>query len=696
MAAGTEDRGGTHSGVPNEGQVHAPVERNVEEVQSPVNINAEQVQPIVNQNPEQVQHIVKQIPEQVQPTVKHDTEQVQPPVNHDEEQVQPPRNTEQIQFTLDRNATQVGPPRDLPPRIPDAEHALPGRVPGPEQTPLPRVPKPEQGLPSRVPQPERTRPSEQAASENQGDALEAALAQLGPFGLYQRYMVVMLCIPNMLAAMYSLNFIFVADQVPFRCVVPECEGLWPKYSSDITSTLVPNGTRCERFEPLHPTNQTCLREHFGQDRIQCHQFAYQNYDTIFAEFDLGCREYLRTLVGTVRNSALPFALILTGYVSDKFGRRTAFCIFSAFAGVLGILKGFSVNYEMYVTTEFFEAMLGYGFNSAGYVLIVELARPSLRAAFACATGVAYGMGGVLFALIAWGVGNWRRLLWTIHSAALLLPLYWLLVDESPRWLQAQGKRDRAAAIIRKAAMINKKPINEELMKALDQESKKEETVKSNAWLQLLRSKVLIFRFLTCCWCWIAVAFVYYGLTINSVALSGDKYVNFALNMAMEVVASLLIMMALERFGRKWSIFVAFLVCGAACVTPFFVSNTGAGLGLFFLGKLSITFAFNSLYVYTAELFPTSTRSSALAACSLVGRIGSVLAPQTPLLSMYVQALLYGACSLSAALVVLCAPETRRAALPQHARDAERLAPPPPVPPPAPPAPPRRPVLSADL
>lgn len=50
-----------------------------------------------------------------------------------------------------------------------------------------------------------------------------------------------------------------------------------------------------------------------------------------------------------------------------------------------------------------------------------------------------------------------------------------------------------------------------------------------------------------------------------------------------------------------------------------------------VGKLSITFAFNALYVFTAELFPTGARSSALAACSLVGRLGSVLAPQTPLL-----------------------------------------------------------------
>lgn len=63
----------------------------------------------------------------------------------------------------------------------------------------------------------------------------------------------------------------------------------------------------------------------------------------------------------------------------------------------------------------------------------------------------------------------------------------------------------------------------------------------------------------------------------------------------------------------------------------FPAHTGTSLALFFLGKLAITVAFNSMYVFTAELFPTETRSSALAACSLVGRLGSILAPQTPLL-----------------------------------------------------------------
>lgn len=55
-----------------------------------------------------------------------------------------------------------------------------------------------------------------AGSAEPGGALEEALKQLGPFGFYQRYVLILICVPNMLAAMYSLNYVFVADQVPFR------------------------------------------------------------------------------------------------------------------------------------------------------------------------------------------------------------------------------------------------------------------------------------------------------------------------------------------------------------------------------------------------------------------------------------------------------------------------------------------------
>lgn len=49
------------------------------------------------------------------------------------------------------------------------------------------------------------------------------------------------------------------------------------------------------------------------------------------------------------------------------------------------------------------------------------------------------------------------------------------------------------------------------------------------------------------------------------------------------------------------------------------------------GKGCITMAFAAVYVYTAEMFPTTARHFLLSICSMTGRIGSILAPQTRLL-----------------------------------------------------------------
>ena len=45
-----------------------------------------------------------------------------------------------------------------------------------------------------------------------------------------------------------------------------------------------------------------------------------------------------------------------------------------------------------------------------------------------------------------------------------------------------------------------------------------------------------------------------------------------------------------------------------------------------IGRFAITAAYSSAYLYSTEIFPTSLRSIGLSFCTLVGRIGAVLAP----------------------------------------------------------------------
>lgn len=57
----------------------------------------------------------------------------------------------------------------------------------------------------------------------------------------------------------------------------------------------------------------------------------------------------------------------------------------------------------------------------------------------------------------------------------------------------------------------------------------------------------------------------------------------------------------------------------------------ASLCMYLLGKFGATAAFTIVYVITSELFPTNLRQSFMGTCSTFGRLGSMIAPQMPLL-----------------------------------------------------------------
>lgn len=64
---------------------------------------------------------------------------------------------------------------------------------------------------------------------------------------------------------------------------------------------------------------------------------------------------------------------------------------------------------------------------------------------------------------------------------------------------------------------------------------------------------------------------------------------------------------------------------------FFSAITWLKVLLFLLGKLGVVICFTGIYTYSLELFPTSVRGSLLGWGNTAARIGSMLAPLTPLL-----------------------------------------------------------------
>ncbi|CAK1555072.1 unnamed protein product [Leptosia nina] len=515
--------------------------------------------------------------------------------------------------------------------------------------------------------------------------LDSVLQELGQFGRYQIQNYAFILIPIALGAIYNSQYIFAAASVPYRCRVPQCEATPPRFETNGWGTwaLPDSGGRCNRYVAV---SDNCTADSFHPTETErCDSWIYEHQNSIVATFDLACEEWKRTLVGTIHSAGIFFALPLTAYISDTFGRRVAFILTAVAPAIVGVARSFSTNYIMYVVLELVEAIVGSGVYSSGFILALEMVGINRRVLGGNIISCTFAIGQATVALIAWGIPEWRTLTRVLYAPSFVFIVYCFLIEESVRWLLSKGKKKEAARIIFKAAKMNKKKLSPETIKLLTDETihledsvPQTEEKKESLALQVLRSRVLISRLFICSFWWITVTFIYYGLSINSVSLGGNSYVNYLLTALIEIPGYGLSVLTLDRFGRKASIMTAFFVCGMALFgLPFIPAHLQwLQTCLNLLGKLAISMVFSSIYIYTSELYPTSVRHMMVALCSMMGRIGQLIAPQTPLLMEYMESLpylLFGIMAAAAGLLMLLTPETLHIQLPDTVKQAEGIA-----------------------
>lgn len=82
---------------------------------------------------------------------------------------------------------------------------------------------------------------------------------------------------------------------------------------------------------------------------------------------------------------------------------------------------------------------------------------------------------------------------------------------------------------------------------------------------IIRSPTLLRRVFTTPIWWVTTTFVYYGLSINSVGLSGNMYLNYIITCAIEIPGYYTAVLVLDRIGRKPTISGGFLLSAACCI-----------------------------------------------------------------------------------------------------------------------------------
>ncbi|ESO84074.1 hypothetical protein LOTGIDRAFT_108247 [Lottia gigantea] len=516
---------------------------------------------------------------------------------------------------------------------------------------------------------------------------------LGEFGTYQKRIYYLLCLPTISCAIQMLIPVFILNVPNHRCQLPSVfndTSYFPQTNrlSFYVNHSIPldkNGEweKCDRYD----VNLTSYTKESAVDvnatRSDCSKWVYDTttfVDTFITEQNMICADSIyRSHANMILMAGLLVGAFGFGILSDIIGRKKAL-LCSVLLHIGGsIATSFAPNYTAFVTIRFITGASNAGSFMSAFVLGVEMVGPSKRTFAGIVIEMFWCIGLFILSMVAFLVRDWSTLQLSLSVPSTLLLIMFWFVPESPRWLVSKNRTEEAEKILRKAAKVNKVELP---VKLFDKDTL-DDGPQAKVW-EMFTSPILLIRSLIIFFNWMVVSMVYYGLGLNVSNLGGDIYVNFTIANIVELVAYFLCLLLLDRMGRKALHCTSMLLGGIACLCTIFPviygnsSHEWITITLSMVGKLGASAGFAVIYVFSAELFPTVVRNSAMGVSSFCARIGGMVSPYIADLGALVKGdfgtalplLVFGGVSVAAGLLSLYLPETLDKNLPESIEDAK--------------------------
>jgi MFS transporter, putative metabolite:H+ symporter len=353
-----------------------------------------------------------------------------------------------------------------------------------------------------------------------------------------------------------------------------------------------------------------------------------------------------------------------GEFTDRFGRKTVYQFNLLLYGLATIAAAYSPNYIWLAVLRFI-AGIGLGAEQPlCFAYAGEYAPRNIRGRF---IGGVQMIGGAwswplstLFALGFRDTLGWRGIWIVIGVCALVVFLFRFTLPESPRWLATHGQGDRAIDLLKRMGIAGPT-----------------ERLTTDAASNTHSDPILVVfrdyrgRVIAGMVCFVAFFGVALGLGTwlpNMMAAGGmtiTKSLTYTFGMTLAFpCASLCMMYALEKFGRKPTAITSFVLAGLFAIG---FANAGSDTMLLAVGFCMLFFiqmAGNSMQIFASEVFPTNARASGFGIAQSVGRLGTafiipaILWIQTGYGNGAVFASVAAALVIAAFTVTLLGPEAR--------------------------------------
>jgi putative MFS transporter len=321
-----------------------------------------------------------------------------------------------------------------------------------------------------------------------------------------------------------------------------------------------------------------------------------------------------------------------GGLAERFGRMPIINFTVIAMSLLALACAMATNYHMLIVLRLVQGVAIGAAVPVAVTYINELAPTKIRGSYTslfqvlCMAGA--GAASVSSIYVVPHLG-WRWMFGLGAAPLVLLPLAWLVLPESPRWLARIGRLDHADKSLVK---LGGTPAN---YSAHDTAAAPAPSTPRRTIMALF-SPELRGRTIAVALLWGFSFFVSHGTTtwmvtiyVTQFHIAKDAALQYAAIYSMIYLVALSVSGALlDKIGRRPPC-IAFTAIGAVMLAAVAIVRPTSELLLvatIITGQLAMALAATLLWPFTAETFPTDMRALAVGCCSSIGRAAAIIAP----------------------------------------------------------------------
>ncbi|XP_076103335.1 solute carrier family 22 member 6-A-like [Mytilus galloprovincialis] len=526
-----------------------------------------------------------------------------------------------------------------------------------------------------------------------GVQVDKILYALGSSGKYQRIQL-------------ALCFLFTLEN-SFHLIAAVYIGYRPSYQcQDINTTSYLQAHDHNNISDINVQYDKCKINIF----VNSSDYEYQytegclngySYDipedrSTVTEWNLVCSGAERSeLAKTMIMLGQAVGAVIFSPIADRFGRKTGSVISRILYFITALATVFTPNIEVFLLFRFLQGTFQGGSVMTNTIMYIEIMPKELRHRSEGLMLTAWTTGLVLTTMIGYLCRNmsWRYMQLILSLLTCHTLFDWLFLDESLRWLVANGKRDQTEKVLKKACRMNNvsyENVTENVLLskeiniiALEETNElnpgkenglKKEKVERYTVFTLLKHKRILLGSVVLWIAWITNTLTYYGLMLTTSKLSGDRFLNNVIASLAEYPAVILQQSLINRIGRKSTLVIFHGIAGVSLVLATVCTTYGSeyswlpilGTVFSFVGRFAITGSFSTVFLYTPELYPTNLRNVGLGMASTVARAGSMMSPFAITLAEYISwgpAAVFATMNVIVTISLLTLPETMGRELP---------------------------------